>query len=247
MELVKVKGFVLKSIDYKERDRIITLLTPDFGKISVQAKGVNKITSKLTGATNVHSFGEYELNEKDGRYTLVGYENIENFSNISLDIDKHYIAEIMLELTDFSGEEYNVDQIYFINLIKYFKELSYGSGNKKVLLLNFLYYYINSNGVELNFDLKCLRCKCSIKHAKFSYKSLAFICDKCLKTDDAFIEFTTDATQVAKRIFGSDLDDNDFAIKEETFVFLMRNIYVVMQNYLHFKSKSIVEYMKICK
>jgi recombinational DNA repair protein (RecF pathway) len=39
-------ALVLRSRSYRERDRWVTLLTPDFGRLSVLAKGVRAITSK---------------------------------------------------------------------------------------------------------------------------------------------------------------------------------------------------------
>ncbi|OGY84550.1 MAG: DNA repair protein RecO [Candidatus Kerfeldbacteria bacterium RIFCSPHIGHO2_12_FULL_48_17] len=45
----KTEGFILKRTAFKEADRIVTLYTKDSGKISVQATGIRKITSKLAG------------------------------------------------------------------------------------------------------------------------------------------------------------------------------------------------------
>lgn len=48
-------AIVLTRIDYGEADRIITLLTPDHGKLRVIAKGVRRVKSKLAGGVELFS------------------------------------------------------------------------------------------------------------------------------------------------------------------------------------------------
>jgi DNA repair protein RecO (recombination protein O) len=45
----KTEGIILKSKDYKEADRLYTILTKNHGKLVVRAQGVKKINSKLAG------------------------------------------------------------------------------------------------------------------------------------------------------------------------------------------------------
>jgi DNA repair protein RecO (recombination protein O) len=46
MKSFKTEGVVLKRINYGEADRIVTIFTKDFGKITAIAKGVRRLTSK---------------------------------------------------------------------------------------------------------------------------------------------------------------------------------------------------------
>lgn len=43
------EAIVLRRTDYGEADRIVTILTPEYGRLSVLAKGVRKPSSKLAG------------------------------------------------------------------------------------------------------------------------------------------------------------------------------------------------------
>ena len=47
MKHINTTGVVLGRINYREADRIIKVITPDFGKVSLMARGVRKIKSKL--------------------------------------------------------------------------------------------------------------------------------------------------------------------------------------------------------
>lgn len=49
MKTIRTKAIVLRRTNYGEADRILQLLTPDNGKISVIARGVRKEKSKLAG------------------------------------------------------------------------------------------------------------------------------------------------------------------------------------------------------
>lgn len=48
-------AIVLGRTDYGEADRILTLLTPEFGKVRVVAKGVRRVKSKLAGGIELFS------------------------------------------------------------------------------------------------------------------------------------------------------------------------------------------------
>ena len=47
MESTKAKGIVLFSRDYQESDKLLTILTLEYGKITVKAKSVRTAKSKL--------------------------------------------------------------------------------------------------------------------------------------------------------------------------------------------------------
>lgn len=48
-------AIVLTRIDYGEADRIITMLTPDQGKLRLMAKGVRRVKSKVAGSVELFS------------------------------------------------------------------------------------------------------------------------------------------------------------------------------------------------
>ena len=52
---------MLKTIDFGETDRILTLLTRHFGKVSVVAKGIRKPTSRLAGHAEPLTHATYQL------------------------------------------------------------------------------------------------------------------------------------------------------------------------------------------
>ena len=63
-------GIVIRETSYGESDKILTLLTGAYGKITVAAKGVRSIKSKNSSAVQLFCYSYFELVEKNGRYTL---------------------------------------------------------------------------------------------------------------------------------------------------------------------------------
>jgi hypothetical protein len=53
MGIYKAEAIVLRSMVYKEADRILTLFTREEGKVSAVARGVRKTTSRLRGAVQL--------------------------------------------------------------------------------------------------------------------------------------------------------------------------------------------------
>lgn len=59
MQREESRGLVLRAIDYKQRQRIITVLTEDRGIISLMVKGLSKKQSHLFSLTSPFSVGEF--------------------------------------------------------------------------------------------------------------------------------------------------------------------------------------------
>lgn len=105
-------AIVLSRVDYGERDRILTLLTAEHGKIAVIAKGVRASKSKLAGG--IELFSESQIGVAGGRGsmgTLVSSRLLRHHGNIVKDLDRTNQAYFFLQtiykmIEDGSGQEY---------------------------------------------------------------------------------------------------------------------------------------------
>lgn len=99
-------GLVIREVNVGENDKLLTLLTPDRGKMSVMAKGTRSVKSKMLGATQLYTYGNYEIYEKNDYNWLKSGSIIEGFFGLRNDIETlslaAYIADLAAELT---GEE----------------------------------------------------------------------------------------------------------------------------------------------
>lgn len=93
------QGIILKRRNFGEADRMLTILTDRFGKISVVARGVRKITSRRAG--NVELLNNVRLHVfKAKGYTLTEAESLQTYQIIKANITLSTYAFHVLELVD---------------------------------------------------------------------------------------------------------------------------------------------------
>lgn len=88
---------VLSRVDYQEADRILTLLTPDQGKVRVIAKGVRRSKSKLAGGIELFSVSQVAYLPSRGEiHTLISTRLEKHYGEIVQDITRTMTAYEML-------------------------------------------------------------------------------------------------------------------------------------------------------
>ncbi len=89
MKTIRTKAIVVRRTNYGEADRIIQLLTPQYGKLSVMARSVRKEKSKLAGG--IELFALCDVTVTSGRsselYMLTGARLETFYRNIMNDYD----------------------------------------------------------------------------------------------------------------------------------------------------------------
>lgn len=93
-------GLVLRETETKESDKILTVLTPELGRISVIAKGARSRRSKYTAACQLLAYDEMTLRRKGEWYYLAEASTIELFDGVRQDIEKLALAAYFAELTE---------------------------------------------------------------------------------------------------------------------------------------------------
>lgn len=89
MKQLLTTGIILARTDYGEADRIITVLTPDHGKLRLMAKGVRRVKSKLAGGIELFSTSHITFIEGRGEIgTLISSRLIKYYNTIVKDIDR---------------------------------------------------------------------------------------------------------------------------------------------------------------
>lgn len=98
-------ALVLREVAVGEHDKILTLLSPTEGQITVSAKGVRSSRSKLGPATKLFTYGNYELYKKGEYRYIKDFSVIEPFFGLSRDIESMALASYLCELAcDITGE-----------------------------------------------------------------------------------------------------------------------------------------------
>lgn len=143
MKQLVTKGIILSRTNYGEADRIITVLTPDHGKLRLMAKGVRKPKSKLAGGIELFSVSDITfIRGKGDISTLISSRLDTHFGNIVKDIDRTMLGyELIKQLNKATEDEPEKD--YFNLLEKAFESLDTE--------------YINSDLISLWFTAQLLK------------------------------------------------------------------------------------------
>lgn len=85
----QARAIILVRTDFGEADRILTVLTPDQGKLRLMAKGVRRAKSKLAGGIELFSVSEITYIQGHGEIsTLVSTRLEKHYSKIVNDINR---------------------------------------------------------------------------------------------------------------------------------------------------------------
>ncbi len=107
------KGIILSRTDYGEADRIITVLTPEQGKLSLMARGVRKPKSRLVGGIELFSTTDITyLNGRGAIGTLVSARLIKYYSSIVKDIDRVQLGYELIKRLNRATEDQPEDDYY---------------------------------------------------------------------------------------------------------------------------------------
>jgi DNA repair protein RecO (recombination protein O) len=106
MNQIVTQGIVLTRTNYGEADRIITMLTPDQGKVRVIAKGVRKIKSKLAGGIELFSVSQITyLPGKSDIKTLVSARLQKHYGTIVQNINRTMLGYELLKRMNRATED----------------------------------------------------------------------------------------------------------------------------------------------
>lgn len=100
MRHFKTEGIIIKRRNYGEADRILTVLTKDFGKLSIKAAGVRKITSRRSAHIELLNHSSLNLYLGKGMHVLTEVRMIEDHRLVKQDFAKVGLAYHMCELVD---------------------------------------------------------------------------------------------------------------------------------------------------
>ena len=101
MNQLKTKAIVLSRRNYRETDRIITVITPEYGKFGLVAKGSRVLKSKLAGGIELFTVNDISFIRGRGDLsTLVSSRLDTNFPDIIKDIERVRLGYDFLKSID---------------------------------------------------------------------------------------------------------------------------------------------------
>lgn len=146
MDVVSLDGLCIRTTDYREGDKLITLYCAEKGKITATAKGVKSAKAKLKFCASPFCFGKYQLAAKNGRYTVAGCDVYDGFFPLTADIEKFYAGGCVLEVLDKTAPEGDFNGALFTCALRALNALCYGDDDAKEVLRGFLKEAVSALG-----------------------------------------------------------------------------------------------------
>ena len=96
----KADALVLRAYRMREADRLVTVLTPNLGKLKLTVRGARRMTSKLGGHLDVLNHVRLSIAIGHSFDVVTGAESVETFAGIKADLDLLAESLYLMELTD---------------------------------------------------------------------------------------------------------------------------------------------------
>ncbi|KGP73163.1 DNA repair protein RecO [Pontibacillus yanchengensis] len=180
--LQKVEGIVIRTGNYGETHKIVTLFTRERGKIAVMAKGAKKPKSKMSAITQPFVHASFLIQIGSNMGTLYQGEVLQSLRSIREDIIKAAYAAYISELTDKLVEENQPDPFLYQQLLQ---TMVWMTEDKDLDILLYMYelkmYKKGGFAPELN---QCVNCGRTEGPYTFSVMEGGLLCRFCNHIDN---------------------------------------------------------------
>ncbi len=199
---VKVDALVLRTADYGESDKMLTLFSLQQGKISAAIKGVRKASAKLRFAAQPFCFAEYVLARRGDRYTVIGATMTDGFYALHENIDKFYAAATLTGVCDALLYGGIVNEELFLRAVNALREMC--EGDEAEALIGFLLHALALSGYALDLSA-CAVCGAPLSgRTYFDLARGSFTCGECAVGSGV----SASTLEILKKCTGTPCDDS---------------------------------------
>lgn len=240
--LHKLEGIVIRTNDYGETNKVITLFTRESGKIGAMARGAKKPKSRLSAVTQLFTHGQFLVQQGSGLGTVQQGEILSSYRSLREDIVKTAHAAYIVELTDKLTEDKQSNP-YLYELLN--QTLNYMNEGIDIDVLTFLYEMkmLIVGGIQPQVN-GCVSCGAVEGSFRFSIREGGFLCSHCMHRDPTAIPMSTATARLLKLFYHFDLNRlGKISVKAET----KQELKLILTEYyreysgLYLKSKRFLE------
>ena len=102
---LKTDGLVVRQVNYKDNDQILTVLTKEHGLMTLKARGVRSRSSRLKGACQLLAYSEFTVFENRGFHTIDEANAIQMFPELRTDIELLSLASYFAQVVEVLSQE----------------------------------------------------------------------------------------------------------------------------------------------
>jgi len=171
-------------MEYEEADKIVTIYTKNYGKITAIAKGVRKTKSKFGSSLEIFTHSAFLFYKGRNIDIVSQVEILESFFSASKEMIKFAFASNCVEVVNKLTEEREIN-IGLFDLLKVVLHYLRDSNDPKLLALSFKWQTMSILGYRPSLN-HCCRCNKSVKDQKemyFNIKEGGLVCNNCIAKD----------------------------------------------------------------
>ena len=177
--IFKTHGVVLKQMPLGEADRILTICTPDAGKLRAVARGVRRTKSRMGG--HLEPLTHVSVSVAQGRVldTITEAETIHSFRGLREDLQLVSRAVYLAELVDGFSTEQSPSSAVFALLLNTLGRLQHAGGATS-LMRNFEVQLLKHTGFGPELHV-CVECRSLVEPGDhlFSCAKGGVLCPRC--------------------------------------------------------------------
>lgn len=183
--LKQIEGIVLKTQDYGETHKIVTIFTKDVGKLSAIARGANRPKSRLSALSQLFIQADFLIYLTKGLSTVQQGQIVRSYREIREDIVKTAYASYIIELTDKLLDDKQPD-LYIYNELE--QTLTWINEREDYMIPLMMYELklFEKGGFAPVLD-RCVNCHRKGLLTSFSIREGGILCDQCHTMDPAKI------------------------------------------------------------
>ena len=157
MPALTTQAIVLRHADYREHDRMLTLLSPALGRIEALCRGCKRPQSPLLAASEWFALGEYVLYTGKGHMTVTGCQVTETFYPLRADYERLQYATYLLAVAEAAAQPGEKSVQLFTLLARSLSRLAYTERNAQAVSAAFLLHFSAISGYRPRLS-HCVRC-----------------------------------------------------------------------------------------
>ena len=131
-----LRGIVLRVANYRDHDRMLTLLTPDRGRVDVLSRGCRRPKSCLLCASESFMQGEFVVFRTQDRYTLTSCTVSESYYPVRLDATRMTCGAYMLQLAQAAAHPGQEAETLYELLTDALHRLCYGDNENPLTIVS---------------------------------------------------------------------------------------------------------------
>lgn len=233
----RVEGIVIRSMDYGENNKIITIYTNTNGKVGIVVRGAKKAKSRYGSMTQLFTHGEFIYFRNSGLGTLTHGEIIQSHHVLREQLEMTAYSSYAAELTDRVLQEEDASSYMFEQLHACLIAIEEGKDPEIITELYEL-KILETAGYGPNFE-SCSSCGNEQGSMVMSARAGGVLCDRCRYKDTSALILSDGALKLLRLFRKMDLRRlGTIQVKDETKKQLKQALRLLMDTHINVTLKS---------